>query len=69
VIDFLMFSPLANFNVVMPIRLVAGDAALLLEFIKPGADFLPGIIIAGEQQAGDEPGVAPEAPGVVGHGP
>ena len=60
VIDFLMFSPLADFDVVMPIRLVAGNAALLHQLVEPGFDFLPGIIIAGEQQAGDEPGVASE---------
>jgi hypothetical protein len=69
VIDFLMFSPLADFDVVVPIRLVAGDAALLHQLVEPGFDILTGVVVTREQQVGDKPGVASEAPGVVGHGP
>jgi len=33
VIDFLMFSPLADFDVVVPISLVTGDAALAHQLV------------------------------------
>ncbi len=69
VIDFLMFSPLADFDVVMPIRLVAGNAALLHQLVEPGFDILTGIVVTREQQVGDQLGVASETPGIVGHGP
>jgi hypothetical protein len=69
VIDFLMFSPLADFDVVMPISLVSGDAAFAHQLVEPGFDILTGIIVTWKQQVGDQLGVASEAPGVVGHGP
>jgi hypothetical protein len=69
VIDFLMFSPLADFDVVVAISLVTGNAALLHQFIEPDFDVFTGIIVTREQQVGDQLGVASEAPGIVGLGP